>query len=352
MKTILLIEDNDELRENTADILSIAGYEVITAENGKTGIETILKQKPDLVVCDIMMPELDGFGVLHLMHQLENVKNTPFIFLTAKTERADIRKGMGMGADDYITKPFTSTELWDAVASRLKKAAIREQEFSPNLQGLNKLMYEATGRETLKNLADGRNIDKYKKKQTIYLEGNRPTRLYYVQKGKVKAYKSNDFGKELVIDLYSEGDFFGYTALLENSPYKESTTTLEDSEIAVIPLSDFEELINNNHEVAIQLIRMLAKNITTKEQQLLGLAYNSLRKKVAEAIINLHKKYNEGKEPPFTIGVSRENLASIAGTATESLIRTLGDFRDENLIEIRGSQVIILDEKKLTNMLG
>ncbi|HVI43837.1 MAG TPA: response regulator [Chitinophaga sp.] len=352
MKTILLIEDNEELRENTTDILAIAGYKVITADNGKTGVEMILEHKPDLVICDIMMPVLDGFGVLHLMQQHEGVKDTPFIFLTAKTERTDIRKGMGMGADDYITKPFTGTELWDAIASRLRKAAIRRQHFPPNLQGLNKLMYEATGKESLKALAEGRDIDKYKKKQVIYNEGNRPTRLFYIQKGKVKAYKSNDFGKELVIDLYNEGDFFGYTALLEGTSYKETAAAMEDSEIAVVPLRDFEELLNNHHEVAVQFIRMLAKHVTDKEQQLLGLAYNSLRKKVAEAIISLHKKYNQQKAPPFTIDVSRENLATIAGTATESLIRTLSDFRDEKLIDIKGSIVVILDEKKLANMLG
>lgn len=351
MKTILLVEDNEELRENTVDILAIAGYNVITADNGKTGMEMILQHKPDLVICDIMMPVLDGFGVLRLMQQHDEVKDTPFIFLTAKTERADFRKGMGMGADDYITKPFSGTELWDAIESRLRKAAVKKQNFAANLQGLNKLMYEATGKESLKALAEGRNIDKYKKKQAIYTEGNHPTCLFYVQKGKIKTIKSNDQGKELVVDLYSTGDFMGYTALLEGTLYKETAIAMEESEIAVIPLKDFEELLNNNHEVAVQFIRMLAKNVTTKEQQLLGLAYNSLRKKVAEALVHLHNKYNPQKENPFTVNISRENLATIAGTATESLIRTLSDFREEKLIDIREGVVVILDEIKLSNML-
>ncbi|MEV4884018.1 response regulator [Chitinophaga ginsengisegetis] len=351
MKTILLIEDNEELRENTVDILAIAGYNVITAENGKIGVEMILSHKPDLVICDIMMPVLDGFGVLHLMQQHEEMKDIPFIFLTAKTERGDFRKGMGMGADDYITKPFSGTELWDAIERRLKKAAIRKQHFAPDLQGLNKLMYEATGKESLKALAEGRNIDKFKKKQAIYTEGNHPTRLFYLQRGKIKTIKTNDLGKELVIDLFTAGDFIGYTALLEGGVYKETAIAMEESEVAMIPLNDFEELIHNNHEIAVQLIRMLAKNVAAKEQQLLGLAYNSLRKKVADALISLHNKYNPQKEQPFIINVSRENLATIAGTATESLIRTLSDFRDEKLIDIRDGAVVLLDEKKLSNML-
>lgn len=352
MKTILLIEDNEELRENTSDILAIAGYHVLTAENGMTGFEKLLEHKPDLVICDIMMPVLDGFGVLHLMQQHEAVKDTPFIFLTAKTERADFRKGMGMGADDYLTKPFSGTELWETVENRLRKAAIRQKEFPPNLEGMNQLMLEATGKGSMAALAEGRNIDKYRKKQVIYTEGNHPTRLFYVQKGKVKTCKTNDQGKELVLDIYTEGDFLGYNALLEGSLYKDTAVAMEESEIAVIPASDFQELLNNNHEVASQLIKMLAKNISDKEQQLLGLAYNSLRKKVAEALLNLLKKYNPPKGTPLVINISRENLANIAGTATESLIRTLSDFRDEQLIEIKEGAVVILNEKKLAGILA
>lgn len=121
MKKILLIEDNDDIRNNTAEILELSNYEVFTAENGKAGIEQALKHIPDLIICDVMMPVLDGFGVLHSLQKNKSVKNIPFIFLTAKTERSDIRKGMELGADDYITKPFTGTELLNAVDSRIKK---------------------------------------------------------------------------------------------------------------------------------------------------------------------------------------------------------------------------------------
>ena len=111
MNTVLLIEDNVEIRENTAEILELANYRVITAENGKDGIEKASMEKPDVIVCDIMMPVLDGYGVLHMLNKSEALREIPFIFLTAKTERLDFRKGMEMGADDYITKPFTELEL-------------------------------------------------------------------------------------------------------------------------------------------------------------------------------------------------------------------------------------------------
>ncbi len=351
MKTILLIEDNGEIRENTAEILELAGYSVLTAENGKKGVEQALEHHPDLVICDIMMPVLDGYGVLHMLQKNPKTREIPFIFLTAKTERSDFRKGMEMGADDYITKPFSGTDLLHAVEGRLRKADVKKQNFPANLQGLHQLMQEATGKINLQSLADGRNVDRYKKKQVIYMEGNHPLRLYYVQRGKVKTFKRNEDGKELVVELYNAGDFLGYVALLEGTVYKDTAEAMEECEIAVIPREDFEELLNSNQEVAFQFIRMLARNVSNKEQQLLGLAYNSLRKKVAEALMNLNRKYNQQPETPFTIDISRDNLATIAGTATESLIRTLGDFREEKLIDIREGAIVIINEKKLANMI-
>lgn len=352
MKKILLIEDNNEIRENTAEILAMANYEVFTAENGKSGVESALKERPDLIICDIMMPVLDGYGVLHMLHKNPDIQQTPFIFLTAKAERSDVRKGMELGADDYISKPFSGTELLNAVESRFKKVDLSKQELPSDLQGLNQLMKTSNGKDLLKTLSEDRNINKFKKKQQIYSEGYTPSKLFYVQKGKVRTYKTNDEGKDLVVGLYNEGDFLGYLALLEGTSYKETAETIEDTELAIIPREDFEELMNNNREVMQSFIRMLAKNISDKEQQLLGLAYNSLRKKVAEALITLQKKYKGASDTSFSIDISRENLAAIAGTATESLIRTLSDFKAEKMIEIREGKISLLNEKKLEQLVN
>lgn len=352
MKKILLIEDNDNIRENTAEILELSNYKVIVAENGKTGVEMAIEHTPDLIICDIMMPVLDGYGVLHAIHRKEAIKNTPFIFLTAKTERSDLRKGMELGADDYITKPFSGAELLSAVESRLKKLDMLKEELSSGIEGLQHLMQASLGTNPLQSLIEGSNTNKYKKKQLIYSENNHPQRLYYVIKGKVKAYKTNEAGKELVTGLFSEGDFIGYVALLEETVYQDTAEALEETELAVIPKYDFEQLINNNKEVAQKFIRILAKNISAKEQQLLGIAYNSLRKKVAQALLILQKKYQRTEEE-FVIDISRENLATIAGTATESLIRTLSDFRSEQLIDIKdGRNIIIINQKKLEYLIN
>jgi CRP-like cAMP-binding protein/DNA-binding NarL/FixJ family response regulator len=352
MKKILLIEDNDDIRNNTAEILELSNYKVVTAENGKTGIEKAMEHKPDLIICDIMMPVLDGYGVLHAVHKNDIIKNTPFIFLTAKTERNDFRKGMEEGADDYITKPFTGAELLNAVDSRLKKMEQLKQELLPGIEGVDQLLHANTGINALESLTEGRNANKYKKKQIIYTEGNHPNRLYYVLKGKVKVYKSNDDGKELVTELYSPGDFLGHIALLEGTVYKDTAEALEETELAVIPREDFDELINRDAGFTNKFIRLLAKNISEKEQHLLGLAYNSLRKKVADALLIMQKKFGQAATNNFVIDINRESLATIAGTATESLIRTLSDFRNEKLVDIRDGCIIILNQKKLEQLVN
>ena len=127
---------------------------------------------------------------------------------------------------------------------------------------------------------------------------------------------------------------------------------MEDCEISIIGRQDFEILINNNKEIAHKFIKMLAHDVTEKEEQLLSIAYNSLRKRVADALITLLRKYKKETHPNFTIHISREDLSHIAGTTTESLIRTLSDFRNEKLIEAEAGYVKILDEKKLHAMLN
>lgn len=349
MTHILLIEDNDEIRDNTSEILEMAGYRVSTAGNGKTGVEQAVKDKPDLIICDIMMPVLDGYGVLHLVSKNPDLAGIPFIFLTAKAERTDFRKGMEMGADDYITKPFNDIELLNAIESRLKKNALARKEYEHNLAGMQQLLSEFKG-GSLETLASEANTDQYKKKQLIYREGNNPRYLFFLQEGKVKTYKMNDDGKELTIGLYNEGDFFGYNALLEKTVYKESAEAIEHCEVAMIPREQFTDLLENSPEAARKFVQLLAKNVSEKEEQLLALAYNSLRKRVADALVTLQKKYHKNDGGHFSMHISREDLAHIAGTATESLIRTLSDFKSEKLIEIKEGNIVILNEQKLANM--
>ncbi len=351
MKTILVIEDNEDIRENVEEILTLSSYKVLTAANGKDGVDAAQNNRPDLIICDIMMPGIDGYGVLHVLHKDPQTQNIPFIFLTSKSERGDFRAAMEMGADDYITKPFSGNELLNAIESRLKKNDIIRKNLSSDIQGLNELRTTLSNNKSLEELTEESNVNSYKKRQVIYKQANHPHYLFYILKGKVKTFKTHEDGKDLVIDLYNEGDFFGYTALLENGIYMETAEAIEETELALIPKKDFEDLLNTNPAIARKLISLLSKNVVAKEDHLLGIAYNTLRKKVAEALVSMQKKYHVNKKETFTIDISREELATIAGTATESLIRTLSDFKSENLIDIKTGKITIVDEKKLANLI-
>ncbi len=349
MKKILLIEDNLELLENTAELLELAGYDVITAENGKSGVEKARENFPDLIICDIMMPELDGFGVLHLIQKTPDLKNTPFVFLTAKTERSDFRKGMEMGADDYLMKPFTEMELLNAVESRFKKSSLIQEQISAKTDSKTQEDHQ----KILDQLLENGNINKYKKKQEIFSEGNYPQYLFYIKSGKVKAFKRSESGKELTVGLYAEGDFLGYIALLEESTYRISAEALTDTELILISRSDFTKMTNKSTSFILKFTKALVHNNNYKAEQMVQLAYNSLRKRVANALLLLQEKFTpEPQLTNFRIKISREELANISGTTTESLIRTLSDFKAEKLISIQGRSIEIINESKLKNLIN
>jgi CRP-like cAMP-binding protein len=350
MEKILLIEDNEALRENTAEILTLANYQITTAENGKIGVEKAMSNPPDLIVCDIMMPVLDGYGVYQIISKNPDLHHIPFIFLSAKSERNDLRKGMEMGADDYITKPFSDVELINAIRARLEKVKIHQNHGGKAIETWQQIVSDLGEKDEMHTTLENHDIIEYKKKQTIYSEGQHPNKLYYIESGKVKVFKTSDSGKELIVSLLSAGDFFGYIPLIENVVYEEFAETLEESSIRVIPKKEFEQLITTNQEIALKIIKLLANNISEKEQQLVALAYHSLRKRVADALLTLKKKYSNNEEENFSMSISRDDLANIAGTATESLIRTLSDFKNEKLIEIKDGKITIIAEKKLQNL--
>ena len=333
MKTILLIEDNEIIRENTAEILQMTGYAVQTAENGKTGVQTALENKPDLVICDIMMPELDGYGVLHIFNKNPHLAGVPFIFLTAKTERADFRKGMELGADDYLMKPFEESELLSAVEGRFNRFQHLKSDYDLHENGLEEFLNDASKKVGgLLSLSKDRKIHTVCKKQYLYYEGDSPSRLYFLRSGRVKTLRTDTNGKEFITGLYHAGDFFGYFPLLEAGEYADSALTLDDSELVYIPADDFRQLLLANPEVSQQFIRLIAGRVAEREEQLIGMAYGSLRRRVADTLLRLQEQ-----EPDHIIQLSRADLAAMIGTATESLIRTLSEFKQDGLVEVTDS---------------
>lgn len=347
MKKLLLIEDNVEMRENTAEILSLGNYEVHVAENGKTGVEKARAIIPDLIICDVMMPELDGYGVLHLLSKDPKTASIPFIFLTAKADKNDIRKGMNMGADDYITKPFTESELLDAIETRINRNQNIKKSFDKTENGFIAFINAAKGYEELKNISIDKKSKNYKKKEIIYREGDPPHFLYFIGKGKVKTYRTHEDGKEFIVGLYNAGDFIGYLPLLDDTVYNETAEAIESCELHLIPKTDFNSLLTANRDVSAQFIKILANDVLEKEERLIKTAYSSVRKRVAGALLELNKRYNTDKANSFSISISRDDLAQLVGTATETVIRTLSEFKEEGLLESKGSNITLLDIKKL-----
>lgn len=353
MKKILLIEDHQEIRENTAEILTLANYKVLEAENGKVGVDIAKTEKPDLIICDIMMPQLDGYGVLHMLSKNPATSGIPFIFLTAKAEKEDFRKGMNLGADDYLTKPFDDLELLDAIEMRLKKNEILKSEFQKNAEGLNDFIQEAKGQENLEKLISSEQKKTIlKKKQYLFSEGSYPNALYFLNKGSIKGYQTNEDGREFITNLYKAGDFIGYLDLLEEQQYHESAVALEESEVIIIPRDDFFNLLYKNRDVAAKFIKILSDNLAEKEERLLKLAYNSVRKRVAESLLLVEKQYKKEGEQKFKLAISREDLANIVGASTETVIRTLSDFKDEKLIDITSGKITIINSEKLSKVRG
>lgn len=342
---ILLIEDNPEMLENIASILELAHYDVITAGNGKVGVDLAQQRNPDLILCDIMMPELDGYGVLYLLRNDPATAKIPFIFLTAKAEKTDFRTGMNLGADDYITKPFDGVDLLKVIDVRLKQRL--PASFRNDIHDVNAFFNKARETREFSKLSEHRVIRSFRKGDTVFMEGQTPIDLFFIEKGQVKTFKLNSDGKELIAAVYRQGDFLGYVELLEEAHYKEGAETLEDTRIAIIPKADFLALIYSSRDVARKFINMLSSNIRHMEERLLDVAYQSVRQRVAGILLQLQATLYQ-KDALITL--TRKNMSSMVGTAPESFNRTLSDFKDEGLIEVLTEGIKIVDKPRLERL--
>lgn len=350
MKKILLIEDDTVLRENTTELLELSNYAVITAPNGLVGVNVAKSDLPDIIVCDIMMPKLDGYGVLQALSKNEDTKHIPFIFLSAKTELKDVRKGMNLGADDYITKPFNEIDLISAIESRLAKVALLKDD---SVNTVHKKAIEESDLNTLNDLKnffdDNGETFFYSKGDVVYRERENSNYMYLIREGVVKNYKIDEEGKELITALYKADDLFGYTSFTQNLPYQEFATAMEDTELVGISKHDLKEVLDKNHKLTLELIELLTDNLSSIKNQLLQMAYSSVNKKTAATILRFAEKINNKPEDP--IKISRNDLASVAGVAPETFIRTLSKFKKEGLIDVQGRNIVVIDLDKLHHVL-
>lgn len=351
MKKILVIEDDNLLSENISLLLNLSGYQVFCANDGKSGIETALKESPDLILCDIKMPNLDGYSVLHIMNNHPKTATIPFIFLSGSNELESLRKGMTLGADDYLIKPLNEADLLNAIKTRIQKSEMYLKQIQHYTESYHHLNQETAGFVQSKLIRDDYENVHYKKKHVLHEVGQRPLYLYYITTGKVKEFIVNADGKELITNIYGQGDFFGHTEIFKECNYLRKAQVLEDVSLILIPKENFLNHIYSDVSLAKKFIKLMAQNILEDEELILNMAYNSLRKKVAQGIIKLIDKFNDTIDGKYTVTISREDLSNIIGASQESMIRTLKEFKLENLIEIgNNGNIIVLDEKRLRNL--
>lgn len=344
--TILVIEDDYDTAENICSILKLANYNVLYAANGRSGVTLAKQEHPDLILCDIIMPELDGYAVLHILNKDLEFQNVPFIFLTAKVDSHDFRDGMNLGADDYITKPFQGLDLLKVIEIRLKKLTQLKISIASANDHLNNVNVGANGKTDLERITAHKNVRSFNRKDLIFMEGQSAFDLYFIHSGYVKTYKVNYEGKELITGFYHGGDFLGYIPLLEERCHHESAEVIEDAEVSIIPKHDFLEIIYSSRSMAKKFLKLLSANLVETENRLLDIAYQSVRQRVAGTLLKISSQPGN-PDAKSVITMTRKDISNIIGTTSESLNRTLADFKEEGLIEIRDEGIIILERNKL-----
>lgn len=343
--TILVIEDNEEVRGNLEEILELYGYTTLAEPNGLAGVKTAIQHPPDLILCDVMMPELDGYGVLNMLSENERTATIPFIFITARTETEDIRRGMNLGADDYITKPFYKDELLSVIRTRLKKAKARAGVAGPTqvhlsdpeggLQRLEKA-FSASGRQQT-----------FDQGNYIFREGDYPHFIYRVEAGHVHLIRSHEYGRDYIIAELGAGEIFGVPSVLERSPFHYSAKVSSGGTVLQsLAIDKLVKLLNTDRSVTEALMRLLAGRVVAHGERLVNQAYDSVRRRTALVLCDLHEKY-KGE----AIELSREELAQMVGSTKESVIRSLSDFKKDGLLTAEGKQLVIQDLESLRGLL-
>ncbi|MGO2294754.1 MAG: response regulator [Psychroflexus halocasei] len=343
-KKVLLIEDDQTVRENTAEILELSDYDVETAADGEIGIQSAIRFQPDIIVCDIMMPKLDGYDVLKALSQHPKTKRLPFIFLSAKTDRNDVRRGMNLGADDYLTKPFEEDDLIHAIESRIAKTKILLERENEDAEESNQLQSFEALKEVIKDF----DVQIYDQNEVIYEAGQTANRVFLIERGVVKTHQIDQNGKELTTALFRDDNFFGQLSFTKTSNYVDNATAMEKTKLYEISIDDFRKFFNKNPQVMFEFIDNLGDSLNETKSHLVEMAYSSVRKKTAQTILVFAERLKKNKLNQ--IRISRADLAAVAGIASESLIRTLSDFKKKGIIQVEGRNIKILDFEALKNI--
>ena len=273
MKKVLIIEDASGVRHGTAEILTFEGYEVIEAENGLQGVEIAKKQDPDVVICDIMMPELDGFGVLKELRHNPQTSSTPFIFLTAKSTKEDIEKGLEAGADAYLTKPFTVEELVETVNARLKRKKFEQLLEMPyeKMPGEGRVLMREVAAAPLfaeLDVPERQRILKYLYVEDFdaghviqYEEKTQECTLFSILSGDLEILRHDKTGQESVIVNLYRGHYFGEGCLFDEQKSGVRVRMRNRCRLLGFTRANFETVIRDEPVIATKIMTVLIKGL-------------------------------------------------------------------------------------------
>jgi DNA-binding response OmpR family regulator len=337
--SVLLIEDDLVLAENTRELLELSGYRTFLAHEGKTGLKKAYKELPDIIISDIMMPELDGYEVYTALQQNRHTRNIPFIFLSAKSNPADVRRGMNLGADDYITKPFSEEDLILTIEKRLAKRAQLQGEKSPGRK--NQLHLEEF-KEYVRTYGEQLEADK---NEEIFMENRMACSVYLLEHGLVKTFRLDEYGKELITAIPQKGDFLGFYSYKNSTHYPESALALEKSILYRLSHDEFVQMLEQNRDLMLEFAEEITHSLDVLRTHLLEMAYGSVLKKTASTLLEFAEKISGNNTP--VLKVSRSDMASVAGISTESFIRSLSCLKKDGVIDIIGRDIKILEMEKL-----
>lgn len=337
---ILIVEDNEEMRENISEILSISNYNVRTAEDGLKGIQAAREFNPDLIISDIMMPNLDGLGMLNIIQNDENLSHIPLIFLTAKTDKDDFRKGMNLGAEDYLIKPFEANDLLEVIKIKLKKYHKIHQSKSRTIEGVfneEVLLKNQKIKDTLNSCEK----KTYGKGSIIWQTEDFMNNLYFLESGLTKEYIETVAIKDLILKFSKGPRFIGLDRIYQKK-HNTILEIVEESKLIAIPKKIFEEIIETENLV-ISYHAYIDHTIQELHERLSINSYGNVREKVCYHLIKLFSLFEE-----TPISISREDLASYCGMAKETLIRMLSELKDEKLIQLNPEGIKLINKNKLS----
>lgn len=341
---VLIIDDDRIILRVAEELLKLSGYSTIAAEDGLSGIALAGSERPDVIICDIVMPGINGYEVFNALSRNSFTATIPFIFLTSKDNYLDQRKGMRMGASDYLTKPVNGLELLESIEARIRKQHAAKRETYPD----NPAVPPPADPWAKLRTSGTATVCTYNRNEVLFSEGDLQKNIFLVNKGRIKTMKTNENGKRIITGFYRTNDLAGCIIQKSKPVYSDTAVAQEDTEVLKIAAESFYSMLGNHREIQAAAFTFMARDIQRKERLMMNIALNSARKRMQEVLLIASEYYSDSRDPnSANISMSREDLANLSGLSTESAIRILSSFRKEGLLSTDDKGQIIIHDTLL-----